>query len=62
MTPQTNGPKANPNRPEPEETLVPDPRAGKTPAQAVERKLLGLLSAVPVSALTGRDRPKRKGE
>lgn len=45
----------NPNEPRPaitsppeEEVLVMDPRAGLTPAQVVERKLVALLNSVPL--------------
>jgi hypothetical protein len=63
MTPRTNNLTSNPNRPKPEETLVSDPRAGLAPAQQVERKLLGLLPAVPASVLTERGllTPRRMG-
>jgi hypothetical protein len=41
------------NPPAPDETLVADPRAGLTPSQLVERKLVTLLgaSSLPVSTL-----------
>jgi len=38
---------AIPSTPE-EEVLVMDPRAGLTPAQVVERKLVALLNSVPL--------------
>jgi hypothetical protein len=31
-----------------EETLVPDPRAGLTPAQMVEAKLIAMLGSTPL--------------
>ncbi len=44
-----------------EEVLVTDPRAGLTPAQVVERKLVALLNSVPLpmsrSETTGPRRP-----
>lgn len=45
-----------------EEVLVADPRAGLTPSQMVERKLIGLLrgTALPVSQLANDAR--RRGQ
>jgi hypothetical protein len=48
-------------RPAQEETLITDPRAGMTPSQFVERKLMGVLRGgpLPVSHLTNALRGRR---
>jgi hypothetical protein len=52
---------SNPAGPTPQEALVTDTRAGLTPAQMVERKLVSLLSStpMPVSQLQATRAPSR---
>jgi len=50
--------KASPEQPE--EALVADARAGLTPAQMVERRLMGMLRTVPLPVSQIMTRPGRR--